>query len=430
MRLLSPTTASFSYLIVAGYALLGRRAIVEALFLSWLITMLNPGIAPAPEFGSVGRFLVLLAAGASALLHSGILSGQLTLKPMTFWTLLLGGAISLHSMLLSEVVDVSLLKTLSWMLAMAALLSAWAGLGVSDRQAAERFIFLGLVAVAIFSLPLLGTAVGVLRNGTGFQGILNHPQAFGSVMAILASWSISKFLGQTRPDLRLIGTAGFAVSLLFMSEARTGALAAVFGFFAAATTVRFLSGRPLLHLIPGIGSRRVWGGAALAFTVALALSGQIATTIEIFIQKSGRADVESILAAYELSRGGLIEGMTQNIAERPFTGVGFGVASDPNGMQIERDPVFNLPVGAPTEKGVAPIMIVEELGFPLAFSVFIWILMIVRRASNGGLAPLAITFNILALNMGEAMLFSPGGQGLLIMILLSWAGTFRKQVLR
>ena len=53
---LIPITADFSYLIIAGYALLGRRQIIEALLLSWFFSMLSPEIVPFAEYESFFRY--------------------------------------------------------------------------------------------------------------------------------------------------------------------------------------------------------------------------------------------------------------------------------------------------------------------------------------------------------------------------------------
>jgi hypothetical protein len=45
MRIASTPTANLSYLVIVGYALLGRAQAIQALALSWLFTMLSPGIA-------------------------------------------------------------------------------------------------------------------------------------------------------------------------------------------------------------------------------------------------------------------------------------------------------------------------------------------------------------------------------------------------
>ena len=58
-RLASPATADFSYLVLAGYALLGRRQVIQALLLSWLFTMINPGLAPDAAYAAIGRIFYL-----------------------------------------------------------------------------------------------------------------------------------------------------------------------------------------------------------------------------------------------------------------------------------------------------------------------------------------------------------------------------------
>ena len=47
--------------------------------------------------------------------------------------------------------------------------------------------------------------------------------------------------------------------------------------------------------------------------------------------------------------------------------------------------------------------------------------MLMRRSARGGLVPVTVGLTALLMNMGEATLFSPGGMGLLSLILLGWA---------
>ena len=70
-RLASPATADFSYLVLAGYALLGRRQVIQALLLSWLFTMINSGLAPDAAYAAIGRYLVLSSAFLSVVLRGG-----------------------------------------------------------------------------------------------------------------------------------------------------------------------------------------------------------------------------------------------------------------------------------------------------------------------------------------------------------------------
>ena len=355
--------------------------------------------------------------------HSGFLSGNFHINKFTFWTLLLGGATLFHSLLFSQLVDVSILKSISWLIVMGVLVSAWSGLDLTVREETVGLIFNGLSAVAFLSLPFVATSVGVLRNGTGFQGVLSHPQAFGPTMGILAGWAITRLMKQRKPEFKYIVLSFLAIVFVLMSEARTGALAAILGFSGALVSVRFVSGTPYRMLAPALLSKRLWFSIILLLLAIILNISSITNGVDQFVRKSGRADVGSIIAAYDLSRGSLIQQMLSNITTHPMTGIGFGLASDPESMEVERDPAFGLPLGAPVEKGVFPIMVIEELGIPLAIAVAIWFVYIIKFSARGGLPPLTVVGIIVALNLGEAILFSPGGQGLLVMILISWAAT-------
>lgn len=420
LRLASEQTANLSFYLLAGYALLGRAHAIRALALAWLITMINPGFAPEATLAPVGRYLVIFAAAAAVFARSEFLSrGRVRLiMALTFG---LGAFFVLHSMIVSPMLDVSLLKTISWTVVVLALFGAWMGLAPAEREALSKQLFVGLVLVALLSLPLVLFPEGYLRNGTGFQGALNHPQAFGSAMALLGAWSVGRLLGEKRPSWFLLGVAALCLVLVVLSEARTGGLALVFGVTVAALVVPFLAGKRVSSVLPGLKSRRFQVVAFVALAAAIVMGSFLVSVAEEFIAKSGRANVTGLMEAYEVSRGGLMDTMTDNIRRDPWRGIGFGVASDPYLMTITRDPVLGLPVGAAIEKGVMPLAVLEEggiLGFVL---VAFWMWTVLRLSARGGIAPLAVVITILLVNMGEAVLFSPGGMGLLQLILVGWA---------
>ncbi len=427
LRLASGPTANLSYLVVAVYALLGRSHAVRALAMSWLFTMINPGIAPAASAGAIGRYSILLAAALSALIHSGMFSSRPILRPFTLATILLGLFIILHSMMFSPIVDVSVLKGISWSLVMATSISVWCGLSAREREEVSEQIFWGLVIMLLVSLPLAGTSLGYLRNGSGFQGIMNHPQAFGPTMALLGAWAISRLLGAgTRPPLWLLGVAAASLACIVMSEARTAGLSMVLAVGVAVLIGPRLAGRSIRQVLPGLRSARIWIVLLVVSIASVAMAPIIASNFQNYISKSGRAQVNGaqvggLLQAYERSRGGLMDKMFTNIAEHPLTGIGFGIASELETMDVTRDPVLGLPIGAAIEKGVVPVAILEELGILGAFLVFLWVFRLLRTGARGGIAPLAVCLTVLVLNLGESTLFSPGGLGLLPMILLGWA---------
>ena len=431
MRVASVPTANLSYLVLAAYAFLGRAQAIQALALSWLFSMISPGIAAEATQGMVGRYAVLFAAAGSVLLRSDGLfrNSDIRINRVVFATILLGIGIMLHSLLFSSMKSVSLLKAVSWTVACATLITAWSGLSLDQRQVLAKQIFIGLVVVMVLSIPLLGTGLGYLRNGKGFQGVLNHPQAFGPTMAILGAWTMGRILTSPRPDFRLMGLFAACLVMIVLSEARTAGFALVLALIAAGVVVQVLTRKRFVVLFPAIRSRRFQVAALLAFAAMLVAAPLLAGILQGYVAKRGGST--DITEAYERSRGGLIDQMVANIRKDPWRGVGFGVASEPTEMMVSYDPVLGLPVGASIEKGVLPLAVVEELGIPGALAVLAWIWLLVRRSIKGaGLVPLALLFTALLLNMGEMMLFSPGGMGLLLLVVIGLAASEKPQVRR
>lgn len=419
LRLLSSSTADYSYILIAIYALFGRVQAIQALGLSWLTTMLNPGIAAEITLGSIGRHVVIAAATISIIFRNHVLIKRSSVRPMTFATLLLGLFFIFHSLFISPIMNVSVLKALSWTVVMATIISAWLGLEFHERDMISRQILGGMIIVMMTSLPLLLVPVGYLRNGLGFQGILNHPQAFGSTMALLGAWVTGLLLGQQRKSWRLVALSMTTVVLIFMSEARTAGLAMFLGVSFAVMSIPVFSQRPIRLVLPGLQSRRVYLLIAVGLIVFIATGRQLSAHISEFMIK--RSQATSIQEAFEISRGHLIRDMWENISANPVTGIGFGIASNPEQMIIQRDQFFDLPIGATIEKGVLPIAVLEETGIMGCIAVAMWVAMIARRSIRGGVIPLAVTLTVFLLNLGESSLFSPGGMGLLHLILLGWA---------
>jgi len=228
-------------------------------------------------------------------------------------------------------------------------------------------------------------------------------------------------LGKRQPPWSAVALVGACVVLVLLSEARTGGFALVLGVGSAAVLAPSVSGRSARAVLPGLRSKRVYlvGGAVL---VGVVLAGpRLESVVTGFISKSDRAGVYSLSAAYERSRGEVVENMWANIQVKPMQGIGFGVPSDPTAIDVKRDPFFGLPTSAPIEKGVLPFAVLEEVGVIGFAAVAAWVLLLLRRSSAGGISPFAVVLTALFLNMGESTLFSAGGMGLLSLVLIGWA---------
>ncbi len=425
MRLASEPTADISYLLLAIYALFGRVQAIQALALSWLFTMISPGIAPLASLGALGRYTIIFSAAISVFLRFRPARYQTSEKQLLFSTMALSAFFLVHSLLFSAIPDVSVLKVISWTLTVTTLFAAWGGLNADQRDALIHQLFKGLTLVLIVSLPLIVMPLGYLRNAHGFQGILNHPQAFGTTIALLGIWVAAGLLTLSRPPWRLVLFTGACVILIFMSEARTAGFALVGGIVSSVMVTVLLSKQRIAVLYPGLRNPRVILVIVCSLFLAIVFAPKLVDSLDTYVSK--RSNVQGILAAYENSRGRLIEDMWRNIEKRPMTGIGFGIASNPSTMRVTRDPIFNLPVGASIEKGVLPLAIVEEVGVIGFLLVLLWGWGILRRALKGGGAAVGLLATIILLNFGESTFFSVGGMGMLPLVFLGWIATSGKR---
>ena len=384
-------TVWLAYALLAVYAMRGRAEALLALALCCLFNLFNPGLA-APLAGWE-RYVVLAAAVASVAWRGwrpGMPRGGVTaLDTVVFATLLLGGFLVIHAVAFSRYADISLLKAVLWTATMAASASAWAHLSPDRRDALARRLRWGLIATMLASGALLGSPDGYLRNDVGFQGITSHPQSFGVVMALLCAWSWGLFGACDRGVLPSAVTVAGSLVMVVLSAARTGAAALV-----------------------------------LAIAVApLAAAVTYQDDLNAFLNKRGWQGTATIdpVEQFREARGPMLRDMWANIRHDPWRGVGFGVASRPELVAVER--AFGVPVAASVEKGTMPLAILEETGTAGLLAVSWWCWIVVRRAARAGAAQLTVTLTVLIVNLGESMLFSPGGVGLLCMVLLGWAST-------
>jgi hypothetical protein len=417
LRFTPGAPAILAYGALAVFALTSRSNAILALALSWIFTMANPGLLQSAAGGSAERYVVLLGALGSVVIH-GLRDRVVRWDPFLTATVLLTGFLVAHSVLLSPIPAVSILKAVSWGVAMLTSLFAWVSLSPRQRTALASRLFWLLAIVMIASLPLLIMPIGYLRNGSGFQGLMNHPQAFGLTMAIFTVWSAARLLERPSPRWVDVALTGLGLLMVILSQARTGGLAMTAGLGLAIIIVMIIRGKRLRFVAPGLATYWFWGLLFLGFLASLAAANTLWRWIQDFLWKRGGSS--SLLDIYDASRGALIDLMMANIANDPWRGIGFGIASTPSLMVIERNSFFGLPVGAAIEKGTAPLAVLEETGVAGFILVMGWVAWLVLRASRSRLAPMAVLLTLLALNLGENTFFSAGGQGLLGIVLLGW----------
>jgi hypothetical protein len=409
---LSSSTAEISFFIIAGYALLGKQQALQALVLLFLFTTLNDKIAPSVEFISLLRYIVIFSAFFSIFLRANFLKYNLT----ALYTLCFAVFIIIHSMFFSSVIEVSVLKIISCTIVMITLLKAWGELNELEYDRMKKWVERFILFILLSSLPfLLIPEVGYEKNNIGFQGVLNHPQAFGILAALSAAIFFGIFFEKIKFSWSLISILFLILWLVFLSKARTAGMAIFFSLFI---TVIINFSKKNFYLSTSQYNRLLFF-IFLFLIFFLLLNSDSLYVFKNFISKSNEEEISSVLNYYFQSRKILLDPMFENINKNFITGIGFGISSDPLSMDIEKDPFLNLAIGAPYEKGTLFIAVLEELGI-FGFILFvIWIFILLYRATINSFSSLLVLTTILLINIGEAILFSPGGTGLILIILLT-----------
>ncbi|MGC7560180.1 O-antigen ligase family protein [Pasteurella sp. PK-2025] len=414
LRTMSAMGADLSFLILAVIALYGGKYLIFSYLLSWLFTLFNPVIGPEGNYAALLRYVIILF-GFTHIIFYMLLNKIVTVPKYLVWFFLLTICILIHSIMISYEPAISILKLLSWGIAAFTLLSTWIFMPNEEREQTYHLLILLLKTLILISLPFLFIPeIGYAKNGTGFQGLLNHPQAFGPTIALLGSIMIGNILSSKKLNLSNLVWFGICAVLVILSEARTAGLALILALTLSILLKPLFTGKNFVDANPIFKNKYfyLWLFIILA---ALATSYPLyIDSIESYIFK--RTHSTSLTDLADASRGALVQDMLRNITENPFLGIGFGVASNPNHLDVVRDPIFNLPISAVIEKGVLPIAIIEELGLIIGTFVFLWFLYSFRQAAKSDVQKLTTALCIFCLNLGENMFFSIGGMGMLMLI--------------
>ena len=282
----------------------------------------------------------------------------------------------------------------------------------------EEWFMSLLVTVSCGSALLLFSPIGFLRNGEGFQGLLNHPQTLGVFLAPMVSWLAARILGGGARRLLEIPLVIGGGCFLFLTESRGAVLALVLGLAVA--------------LVPRLKPKKTMKRVAfsrVAVVVSVAMLSSVLVIMEWknisdetskFMRK--RSSAGTVLELAEASRGDLTRQSWSNFLENPLLGIGFGIPSAPSSLRIDESGVLGIPTGAAIEKGVLPIAVLEETGlFGAAFLVAFAACLVMPVLRSNHAPAVAICITAFAVNLGEAVLFSFGGNGLYIWLMIGFS---------
>lgn len=253
--------------------------------------------------------------------------------------------------------------------------------------------------ISLTTIPF--QSVAYHRDGLGFQGILNHPQAMAVFLVVMLEITLTghKFKSILGRYLMI----SLVVIFVIMTRARTGLFLLFFQFFW-----RILL--PDLKLFSSKGKlRRSFVLSSLVIVLAgFAFLGTSGAAVQSFLRK-GQNNI-SLTESFERSRGFIIFQQVQNFSENKYTGIGFGIARSSSHEQ-EVKYIAGIPLSAATEKANLPISILEEIGILGFFCLLPFFRAYFRKGSFQGLAVIFVISNL-----SEMTFFSYGSFGLLALV--------------
>lgn len=416
---LSPHCVAVCFVLLSIYAMTGRRQALEAMAFSVVVKYANPALVAFPPFFGLYAWAFLFIASCSLFFRS-IIRNNTLFFPVRVLSLVLPLTIFYITVMCisiwSKYPAVSMLKATSFYIVAASILFGSLSMDQEEFEALSRNIFCLLLMVLILSIPTYFVhQIGFLRNGRGFQGVLNHPQAFGTFWSPLCAWIVVRifFTKKVQHMEKYSGLLLVLVGCMFLSKARTSTMATGLALFLSFPI--FFGGRAKRL---GVAMKKGVALSLVALTTLLVLLGTsetISHAVAGFVTK-GQANV-SMGQAFEHSRGKGVENHWANFLKSPWVGNGFGVdVSEDFGSRVKY--LMGIPVSASSEKGIVYTAILEEIGvvglgaFLLFLSVFI--------SKTTRLEPpfMAMLLACLTVNIGEAVLFSVNGNGLIYWILI------------
>lgn len=327
-------------------------------------------------------------------------------------------------------VHIALMKLLSFSVGMSAIFSGVEVLRRRTTDLTEWFVALSTAVVANSFIALFrGIGYGTIATmpespaNYFFKGAFYHANSAGPFYAVfaillLAIWLFSRYRGRYLCLLLVPPLLYF----LWLSQSRTGFFAAVGGFATLCSAMSFSGGHRQFTLRPNASRAQLLMYVSLiavgALVFDLGSGGKIRSGLFGFFAKyekqrqAEQIDLDAIMA----TRQSLIDKSWQLFLEKPFSGIGFEVSTDP--YFVANATLFS----APIEKGFLPTAILEEVGIigTVPFVIFL-IALTTSFLRSRNAAGLAVFVTFLITNLGEVSIFALGGTGALLWLLVASA---------
>ncbi len=421
LAIIGEAGALLAWILIAFWVLRGPDQAVEGLLLALLLVFLNPELSGGRRVAVIARWGIIGEAAIRVAFAWWRYPRRWPswtgfLLAFVFYTVL-------SSIFVSWLPIVSLTKVLTYTVIV---LIAYLGVKLKGRDWQQTLTTFGVV-ILLLSLPLVVMPLGYVRNGYEFQGILNHPQAYGVIMSILMAAALGRWLfgpGKKLKFWQLVILLLMGATIV-LSGARTGYFALFLALIVTLPLAREarmsfvrLAFNPITYF---------WLAGVIAYLgivqpvrefQKVIFEREISAYAPYALPINPRASAFAHLFA---SRINLISLSWNNFLHSPILGNGFGLPS----VRVGQDAVTTiggLPVSIPYQKGFIGTAVLEEVGvigllllLALIFSQY-WS---IYKSRNAG--ALLLFFTVIFVNMGEYIYFASGGIGLLAHIAVAVA---------
>ena len=286
-----------------------------------------------------------------------------------------------------------------------------------DTKNISKFLY-ALIITSVLTLPY--PFIAYARDGQGFQGVFNHPQAFAVFVAVLSVFLIDR--ATKLKSLRNKKNYFFLfiiIILIYLTKARTGFLILTSIFLTTFLELIYNFTTLRLHKLKKIFPKILKITGLLILLVLLSGLFLDQDKLKLFVLK--KDEKTTLSESFEKSRGFIILQQWNNFTKEPMLGIGFGIAkSDTHEQEIQ---TFNgIPISAATEKANLPLTLLEETGV-IGLLAFIPLFFFVTK-NIGDEKFLWIGF--IVSNFSEVTFFSYGSFGLIAGVLIAKTITLKK----
>lgn len=405
-------------------SLLGSSNAIRSLFISFLVFLINPAIAPSPDgLASLLRVVLLMVIALQGIYR---LTFRQVLLKSVFHLTIFCISVAFLAVISSYAFSISFSKISQFYLSILGIFTCYF-FTQKNTFYWVNYIYTFCTFIMVLSLPTMWLPqIGYFNNGFGFQGVTNQPQAYTVLLAPYGALILGNFFFYKQRNYLQIALVALLMVSLFLTKGRTGVLSILLGLIFI-FIVRIFNRGTLLRVAAVFFRHKIYFYIVGGLVIFLPFRGQVLRGARDFALKNERHS-GNLERSFENSRGLLILMQLKNIQNHPVTGIGFGLPSREKDLKVARDPVFNLPLSAPIEKGVFFISIVEEIGLiGTLFFLFLISSILISSLRSGLIEVQWMASAAFFTNIGEATLFSLGGMGLFVWLCITTGASLRNE---